>query len=97
MGGVDQHRGAGLETGGNVGSDGLDLAGAVRSEDVWELVLDPQGPFQGPEIEVIEGRGFDADQHLARARLGVGDVAQSDMIEPVIVDRNGLHLCSSSR
>ena len=44
------------------------------------------------EIEMVEGGGFDAHQHVAVAGLGIGDVLVLELVDAaVLVEREGLH------
>ena len=49
-------------------------------------------PAAEPDVEVVEGGRPEADQHLAGARLRVGDVLVAENLGPaVLVDADRLH------
>ncbi len=71
-------------------ADRLDHTGAVGAEDArlryrWK-------PFPHPDVEVVERRGMDPDEHLAGAGLGVGRVLVPQHLRAtVLVNPDGLH------
>ena len=68
----------------------LDDAGAVRAEDPG--LRHRREPLAHPDVEVVERRRREADEHLALARLGVGHVLVPEHLgAAVLVDPDRLH------
>ena len=88
--GSEKHTLTGFEAG-DVFADFDDFPGNVAAQDVRQL--DPGESLADPEIEMIQGAGFDADQNLVFARLWVGDIFVAKDFRPAkFMETNGFHI-----
>src|SRR6187200_155169 len=68
----------------------LDHAGAVCTQD--PRLRNGRQPFADPDVEVVERRGPEADEHLARAGNRIRDFLDPDDLRAtVLVDPGGEH------
>jgi len=68
----------------------LDHARAVCTQD--PRLRNGRQPFADPDVEVVERRGPEADEHLARARNRIRNFLDPDDFRaPVLVDPGGKH------
>jgi hypothetical protein len=68
----------------------LDHAGAVCTED--PRLRHGRQPLADPDVEVVERRGTEADEHLSRAGNRIRDVLDPDDVRAaVLVDPGGEH------
>ena len=68
----------------------LDHAGAVCAED--PRLRHGRQPLADPDVEVVERRGPEADEHLSRAGDRIGDLLDAeDLRAAVLVDPGGEH------
>ena len=87
--GVDHDRAARLEAVDAV-AERLDDAGAVRAEDA--RLRHRRQALADPDVEVVQRRGAQPDEHLARGRHGIRHLLEHEHLRPaVLVDPNRLH------
>jgi hypothetical protein len=92
---AEMHRGQehplpGLESS-KIIADGRDLARDVAAQNVREVYS--RKSFAHPDIEMVQGAGFDPDQNLVLAGLWVGDVfVAKNLWTAEFVDANGFHM-----
>ena len=79
----------GLEAG-DVLADLGNLSGNVRAQDVRQLHSGQT--FADPQIDVVQGAGFDPDENLVPARLGIGHIFVAQNFRTTeFMDADGFH------
>ncbi len=85
----EKHPLPGLEAS-DVLADFGNLSGDVRSKDVRQIHSGQS--FANPQIDVVQGAGFDADQNLVLAWLGIRYVFVAQNLRTTeFMDANGFH------
>jgi hypothetical protein len=63
-----------------------------------QLEREAGGPLTQIDIEVVQCRGFDADEHLALFHFGIGDLFIREDLDPAVLShRHRVHNVASGR
>ena len=69
----------------------------LDAEDERRLDGEPRDALADVDVQVVERRRGDIDQHLARAGLRIGDILELEAVQPAeLVEHDCLHALASS-